>query len=155
VAVDLRDRTEHGSEDRLLLELERLWAASPGERPQSRGLPIHDVLVRALVLGWPAVMLTIYTLAPAAAPNATYPAWAYAAGYALLVGPLVAGLLGLKGQALAGLGLSTGLAGLGIGVGIACSATSHHMGAWWMAETAMFAGLAALSVACLALKLRA
>ena len=38
----------------------------------------------------------------------------------------------------------------GVPGGIACRATEHHAGSWWIVETGAFAALAVASVACLA-----
>ena len=42
------------------------------------------------------------------------------------------------------------LGALGVAIGISCRATAHHLGPWWIVETAGFAALTALSVACFA-----
>jgi hypothetical protein len=137
-------------------ELERLWAVSPdaeGARPSAssgRQRRAYRALVRALTVAWPAVLVAVFVFAPAPTPDVSYPAWVVGASLAVLLGPLVAGLLGVKGLPTAALVTSFALAGLGIAVGVACRATAHHTGGWWIAETAAFAALAGISLACLA-----
>jgi len=155
VAVEVRDRTVERS-DHVLDQLERLWALPAVDRRPRRKLAseTYGLCVRALVFGWPAVILGIALLAPSPAPGATYSSWMVAAGIALTLGPIVAGYVG-AGFPMLGLGMSASLGGVGIAAGIACRATAHHMGAWWMVETALFACLAVVSVAALALRARA
>lgn len=156
----LRKAPERTADDPLVRELERLWetpaaapvAAAPAvSRARSR---TYDGLVRALLCGWPTVLVAVFVFAPAPAPEASYASWVVAASLALLLGPLAAGLVAMKGSALPALGLSASLGGLGIAVGIACRATAHHTGAWWAVETAAFAALAAVSVLALAFRPR-
>jgi hypothetical protein len=138
--------------DALLAELEALWAveAEPGA-PRRPGRP-YDELLAAVVWGWPAVLVTITLFAPS--PSGAYAAWVAWASVALVIGPVLAGLVAISFPAV-GLGVSVLLGGTGIAVGIACRATAHHAGGWWAVETCLFAGLAAASLACLALRLRA
>ncbi|MBD0317304.1 MAG: hypothetical protein ICV71_02175 [Thermoleophilia bacterium] len=158
MAVELREPPRPAAEDALVEELEELWAASPdpigaGPRRRRRGI-LYDAFARGVAWGWPSVLVAIFVLAPAPAPDQTYAGWVVGASIAILLGPLVAGLLALNGWTGPALGLSGVLGGLGIAVGIACRATAHHTGSWWMVETTMFAALTALSVACLALRAR-
>ncbi|MDQ4019966.1 MAG: hypothetical protein M3188_09105 [Actinomycetota bacterium] len=142
--------------DRTLAELEALWAAdiAPEDAGRSGAAWPYRELRAVVVWGWPAVLLTVALFAPAPAPGAAYAGWVVAASVALVLGPLVAGLVGIAAP-FAGLALSAALGGLGVAVGIACRATAHHAGAWWGVETGLFAGLAAASLACLALRRRA
>jgi hypothetical protein len=159
MSVELREPREQVAEDAVLRQLEELWEASPAG-PSAlpvprRGDAAYGVLARVLAWGWPSVLGAVLMLAPAPAPGATYAGWVVGASVALVLGPVVAGLLALNGLRTSALAASAALGGLGIAVGIACRATAHHTGAWWIAETAMFAALAALSIACLALRPRA
>ena len=149
-------------DDELLDALEELWATEarepePEPEPEPRAYPrrrsLYGQLVRTLVVGWPAVILFVGALAPAPAPDVVYPTWIVAASVALYLGPLLAGLVGAW-NGVGGLGLSALLGATGIAVGIACRATSHHVGAWWMVETALFGAFAAASVAALVLRAR-
>ncbi len=155
VVVDLREPAHPAADAALVEELEELWEASPGRAADSRrarGNAVYDVLAKSVAWGWPAVLAAIFVLAPAPAPQQTYAGWVVGASIAILLGPIVAGLLALNGWTSSALSLSAALGGLGIAVGIACRATAHHSGSWWMAETTMFAALTALSVACLAMR---
>ncbi len=157
MAVELREPPPPAVEDALVEKLERLWAASPDsvevESRRLRGTR-YDALARGLAWGWPSVLVAIFVLAPPPAPDQTYAGWVVGASVAILLGPLVAGLLALNGWTSPALGLSAVLGGLGIAVGIACRATAHHTGSWWMVETTMFAALTAVSLACLAVRAR-
>jgi hypothetical protein len=134
-----------------LRELEELWAA-----PAARGSRTPVVsslspwLVRALVLSWAAVLVVVLGLAPAANPEAATPLWADLTLTAWSVALLTGAILGRMGYGRAGLAGSGISAGCGVVLGYACRATEHHVGSWWLFETAAFAGLALLSIACLA-----
>jgi hypothetical protein len=150
---------EPPARDELVEELEALWAATPAAEPTqvSRRSPTLAIvgrsLTRIVVFGWPVVLVPVFGFAPEPHPGVVYPAWVIAASVALLLGPPVAGLVGL-GRPLVGLGMSAVLGGMGIAVGIFCRASAHHLGAWWMVETAAFATLAAVSIAGLAVRRR-
>ena len=150
----LREAPER-TDEALLRELEALWeapaAAEPRPSPRSWA---YGPLVRTLVGGWPAVLLAIVLVAPAAAPGEVYPAWVVGASFAIFFGPVLAGIVGGNGRPGIGLALSASLAGLGVAVGIACRATAHHSGSWWAVETGLFAALAAVSVLALAVRPR-
>lgn len=158
MAVELRERPRRAAEESSLEELEALWEASAdGAREEfrpARRNAAYAVLARALAWGWPTVLLAIFFLAPAPAPDQTYAGWVVGASVAILLGPLVAGLLARSGWTGPALGLSGTLGVLGIAVGVACRATAHHAGSWWIAETTMFAALTAVSLACLAVRSR-
>ena len=155
-----KQAVEPVSDDALVAELEELWTSSPAVPPAPAGEPVRrriDVyrrLPRALVLGWAAFFVAIFVLAPAADPAVATPAWVDAASVAILLGiggaALTAGFA--PGFALACSALA---AGLGVPVGIACRATEHHIGSWWIVETGAFAALAVASIACLAARRRA
>ncbi len=157
VVVDLREAPHPAADAALVEELEELWEASPGravEPRRARENAVYDVLARGVGWGWPTVLVAILVLAPAPAPGQTYAGWVVGASVAILLGPIVAGLLALNRWTSSAFSLSAVLGGLGIAVGIACRATAHHTGSWWMVETTMFAALTALSLACLAVRAR-
>jgi hypothetical protein len=142
---------------RELDELERLWSA-PAAAPRARRSPVR-VLVpvvlggRLLAAAWIAVLVVALAAAPAA-ENVTPPLWTDVVLFAFfgaLAGAAAAArrapLWGFAGSALAG--------ALGTVLGVACRATEHHTGGWWIYETAGFGALAALSLAGLARRLKA
>jgi hypothetical protein len=145
-------RAAPAADDELVLELEQLWrrpASEPASEPRRSRL--YPLALRALVFGWPAFLIFI-SLAIPPGNEALTPAWVDAASVGLILALVGAGALAFLPWIALGL---TGLAGgLGIAVGIACRATEHHLGSWWLVETAGFSALAALSVACLALRAR-
>lgn len=144
-----------GREDAGLRELEALWAAPAARRPRrSVAARLSPWLVRALVLSWAAVLVAVVGFAPAANPEAATPLWADVTLTAWSVALLAGAVLGRMGYGLAGLAGSGISAGCGVVLGYACRATEHHVGSWWLFETAAFAGLALLSVACLAARRR-
>jgi hypothetical protein len=150
---------EPAADDPLVDELERLWETSPDEpvaaaaEPARRRVDLHGVLSRALVYGWIALFVAVFTVAPAPDPAVRAPVWVDAASVALLVGVLAAALVAGLFPRIA-LACSALAAGLGVPVGIACRATEHHAGSWWLVETGAFAALAVASVACLAARSR-
>ncbi len=158
MAIELRDAPRPAAEEASLEELEALWKASSDPTHEAdapaRRRAAYAVLARALAWGWPSVLVAIFVLAPAPAPDQTYAGWVVGASVAIVLGPFVAGLLARSGWTTPALGLSGTLGALGIAVGIACRATAHHTGSWWIAETAMFTALTAVSLACLAVRAR-
>jgi hypothetical protein len=147
---------EPAADDPLVVELERLWETSPDEPlaaaakpPRRRRFHLHRVLSQALVYGWIALFVALFTVAPAPDPAVRAPFWVDAASFAILVGVLAAALVAGIFPRIA-LACSALAAGLGVPVGIACRATEHHAGSWWLVETGAFAALAVASVACLA-----
>ena len=143
------------ADDPLVAELERLWerssdaAPTPEVRPARRRVDVPGLLSKALVVGWVVFFVALFAAAPPADAAVATPAWVEAASVAIVLAVLVAAFTAatVPGFALACSALA---AGLGIPVGIACRATEHHAGAWWMVETGAFAALAVASIACLA-----
>jgi hypothetical protein len=139
-----------------LQALEELWAA-PAARPRGRRSRPHFVrLVRALdrtlLLAWGAALVVVIGLAPAPNPEASPPLWANLTLTAWWIALLAAGILAWSGRARRVLACSALSAGCGVALGYACRATEHHVGSWWLVETAAFGALALLSVAGLAVR---
>jgi hypothetical protein len=152
------DQTRPAAEDALVHELERLWdapAAGVGQ-PRAPAAPrgrrdAYELLRAALVWGWPTFLVSLLLFTPAPEAGAITPGWVDLASVAILLGVPAAAFMA-RVLPRGSLAVSGVLGGLGIAVGIACRATEHHLGAWWLVETTGFAALAALSVACLALR---
>jgi hypothetical protein len=145
-------RAAPAADDELVRELEQLWRRPVAEPPSApRQSRVYPVALRALVFGWPAFLIFI-SLAIPPGNEALTPTWVDAASVGLILALVGAGALAFFPWIA--LGLSGLAGGLGIAVGIACRATEHHLGSWWLVETAGFSALAALSVACLALRAR-
>jgi hypothetical protein len=137
-----------------LQALEELWAA-PAVRPARRRSRPHvarlvRALDRTLLVGWGAALVVVIGLAPAASADASTPLWANLTLTAWWVALLAAGILARSGRARPALACSALSAGCGVALGYACRATEHHVGSWWLVETAAFGALAVLSVAGLA-----
>jgi hypothetical protein len=107
----------------------------------------YEELVGTLVWGWPAFIVFAGAFAPDSSGVAR-PSWVYAASAILLLGLPVAGFVGAAFPT-AGFLASGALAGVGMAMGISCRATAHHLGSWWIVETAGFAALGVLSLVCL------
>ena len=154
-AVAPPERGPERADDPLVAELEELWATPAEERPAATGEParrrldVQGALSHALVFGWIALFVAVFAFAPAPDATVRVPVWVDAASVAILVGVLAAALLAAIVPRVA-LACSALAAGLGVPVGIACRATEHHAGSWWLVETGAFAALAVASVACLA-----
>lgn len=142
-----RERTDD------LRALEELWAAPAlGEPPvQRRRLPL--VPGGLLVAGWLAFFFVLLPYEPQPEPGMSNPAWGTALIVSLFVVLFAAGavgpLLSRAGFALAG---SAGL--LLAVIAVACRATTHHMGSWWLAELAAAVVLTGLAAAGLVQRLR-
>jgi hypothetical protein len=142
-----RDRTDD------VRALEELWSAPAyGERKvEQRRLPlVPGVLVAA---AWLAFFFVMLPFEPEPEPGMSNPMWGDALVVSLLLVLVAAGAVGpalsKAGFALAGIG---GL--LLVVIAIACRATTHHMGNWWLAELAVATALTALAAAGLAQRLR-
>ena len=146
--------TEERASD--IAELERLWEAPSASEPATSGLArAHEHLVRAatdrgtLTLAW-IVAVVVLGAAPVPAEEADAPlVWwdaLYFVGVVLAV--VGAGALLSRFVRLPHSWSSSVVAGaFGIVLGIGCRASSHHLGNWWLAETAAFAAVTAVSVA--------
>jgi hypothetical protein len=107
---------------------------------------------RVLVVAW----VTVLTVALAAAPAAegvTPPLWTDVVLFGFFLALAGAATAATRAPLWA-FGASAVAGALGTVLGVACRATEHHTGAWWIYETASFAGLAALSLAGLATRFR-
>jgi hypothetical protein len=88
--------------------------------------------------------------APVPADEADAPLVWWDAVYLLLAVALVVGpgfLAARLAHVPRGWACSAVAGGLGVILGIACRASGHHLGSWWLLETAAFAAVAAVSVA--------
>ena len=130
-------------------ELERLWAESPAaplEEPLPAELPDAVRVLRQVVgWGWPAFILLAALVAPSGAEDMPRAAWVDPTSWAML-GLLALGYLALAAPRI-GFSLFAGAGALGVALGIDCRVSAHHLGAWWMVETTIVAGLAAASIA--------
>ncbi len=132
-------------------ELERIWAEPTHEPRVAPRLPEHVLRLRQLVgWGWPAFILLVAIATPSGAEDVPRAAWVDPAGWAMLV-LLPLGYLAFAALPRLGFGLFAAAGALGVALGIDCRVSSHHLGAWWMVETAVVAGLACAAVAGLAL----
>jgi hypothetical protein len=148
-----RDRLEE------IRELEELWAAPAAtERPLPAGprrlnlsLPwIHGWYLAA---GWLGFFAMVLVAEPAPSPDMHTPLWADLLVGANLVALFGAALLGpLFGRV--GFGAAGVAGGVGIAIAIACTATGHHAGNWWLAELGVTAALTGLAAAGFAQRLR-
>ena len=142
-----RDRTDD------LHALEELWEAPAfGELETARRrLPV--VPGALLVGGWLAFFFVLLPFEPTPEPGMSNPMWGDAVVVSLLLVLLAAGAVGPAFSKL-GFGLA-GLGGLLLGViAVACQATGHHMGNWWLAELGAAAALTGLAAVGLAQRLR-
>lgn len=144
------------SRDTPLDDLELLWATPARRSPTTSPAPplrerVRDLTPRGRTLGgaW-FVAFVVLSAAPVPADEADAPlVWwdALALGVAVLavvgVGFLAARLAHVpRGWACSAVG-----AGLGVLLGIECRTSGHHLGYWWVFETAAFAAVAAISLA--------
>lgn len=153
--LDPRREAEASAAD----DLERLWAASPDAAPAPARettpepepllaeLPPRVRYLRQVVgWGWPAFLLFPALLAPAGAEDVQRAAWVDPAAWSMLLLVLL-GYFALVTFPRAGFGLFAAAAVLGVALGIDCRVSAHHLGAWWIAEAAVAAGLAAAALA--------
>ncbi len=147
-------RTEERATD--ITELERLWEAPSASEPATSGhARAREHLVRVatdrgtLTLAWIAAVVVLGA-APVPADEADAPLVWWDALYLVGVVLAVVGIGALLSRFVR-LPLSwssSAVAGaFGIVLGIGCRASAHHLGHWWIAETAAFAAVAAVSVA--------
>jgi hypothetical protein len=135
--------------------LEQLWkqpAAKP-ERSQVDSPPRKSYREsrdwsRPLLVAWIAIMVALYVLEPRPSDPGATPLWGTIVLLAFTYA-LIASTIGLAGRRPWGLGASALAGGLGMVVAVACAATGHHAGAWWIIEAVAFTGLAAGSIAAL------
>jgi hypothetical protein len=147
---------ERESGKRDLDELELLWQAPARPHPETAPAPrLRDRLWhlatsgRALAVAW-ATAIVVLGAAPVPADEADAPLVWWDAVYLLVAVGIVVGP-GFLAARLAhiprGWACSAVAGGLGVILGIGCRATEHHLGSWWLLETAAFAAVAAVSVA--------
>ena len=132
-------------------ELECIWAEPARDAaedwPCRAELPEGVVRLQQLVgWGWPAFLVLAALVAPAGAEDVPRAAWVDPAGWTMLA-LLPLGYVGLMTLPRLGFGLFAGAGALGFALGIDCRASAHHLGAWWIVETAILAGLACAAVA--------
>ncbi|HEX2044303.1 MAG TPA: hypothetical protein VHF23_01610 [Gaiellaceae bacterium] len=139
-----------------LRELEELWAApavpEPGARATERRL-LPTVPGGALAVGWTIFFVGVLLFEPASSDSVHTPLWGD-----LLVGGFVLTLMAaaLLGSPFARFGFAAATVGgvLGMAVAVACRATGHHLGAWWLLELGAAAALTALAATGLRQRLR-
>ena len=142
--IGLRETTTRTSVD----ELEALWALPAAERARPDVRDRAFPLGKLLALAWPTLLVALMAFEPAPADeNAPIPLWedlVFGGFFLALVAAAVAGWRRHGRFAYA----ASAVAGVfGIAIAVACRATEYHLGAWWLAELAAFAALAALSMA--------
>lgn len=137
-----------------LRALEELWAAPAARRPRLRSARPVRALNGALLVAWSVALVVVIGFAPAGNPEASTPLWANLTLTAWWIGLLAAGILGWSRRVGAALACSFAAAGCGVALGYACRATEHHVGSWWLVETAAFAALGLLSAAALVARRR-
>jgi hypothetical protein len=148
--LDTRDRADQ------IRELEELWAAPSAPEPARRSSHARSLpqIPGALVAGgWLAFFAMVLVAEPAPSADVHTPLWGDllvgANLVALFAAALVGPLFGRFGFAAAG------IAGcLGMAIAIACTATGHHAGNWWLAELGVTAALTGLAATGLAQRLR-
>jgi hypothetical protein len=142
-----RERTDE------LRALEELWAAPAlGEQPVRRAR-LPRVPGTLLAGAWLLFYFAVLPFEPEPAPGMSNPAW----GTALIVTMIVTlGMAAGLGALFARTGFALAAAGgvLLSAIAVACTATDHHMGSWWLAELAAAAVLTGLAVTGLIQRLR-
>jgi hypothetical protein len=130
-------------------DLEKIWELPSDERPAPEpGRRSFDA-ERFVPGAWIAVMASIILFQPAPSdPHAAVPAWGLTLVTIFWAG-LFATIFGLVGNRPWGMRASVATAGLGMAVAVACLATDHHTGAWWVYEMGAFTALGVLSLAAL------
>lgn len=101
---------------------------------------------RRIALAWIGSITGLLVFQPVPTnADAAEPAWATVLGVAFLaaLGAMAIGLARRERWAYA---VSGGAGVLGMFLAYACLASGHHLGAWWMIELGVFAGLTALSI---------
>ncbi len=145
-----RERTDE------LQALEELWAAPAlGERVERRAWPSRVPRVPgALVAGaWLAFYFFVLPFTPDPEPGMSNPVWGTALVWTMLGIVLAAAALGPL-FARVGFGLAVAGGVLLSAIAVACTATDHHMGNWWLGELAAAAVLTGLAAVGLAQRLR-
>jgi hypothetical protein len=137
-------------------ELELLWSAPAAEPSAPRSIARAAARValggHALAGAWIAVLAVALAGTPAA-EEVTPPIWTDVVLFGFLLALAGAGAAGRHAPRV-GFAASAVAGALGTVLGVACRATEHHTGGWWVYETAAFGALAALSLAGLARRLK-
>ena len=131
-------------------ELEALWEL-PEHDPQARRWRLSteadvSAAARRFAWIWVGTIVLIGFAEPAPAAGVHPPGYWYAAS-AIFWSALAAGLLSLLGPRRLALGSFATMGFAGIALGVACRASGHHAGSFWLVETLVF-GL--LGIACAA-----
>ena len=138
-----RERTDE------LQALEELWAAPAlGEKPERRAR-LPRVPGALLVGSWLVFYFAVLPFEPEPAPGMSNPAWGTALVVTMIVTLLAAAAVG-PAFSKVGFGLAAAGGVLLSAIAVACTATDHHMGSWWLAEltaAAVLTGLAAVGLA--------
>lgn len=138
-----RERTDE------LQALEELWAAPAlGEKPE-RSARLPRVPGALLVGSWLVFYFAVLPFEPEPAPGMSNPAWGTALVVTMIVTILAAAAVGPVFSKV-GFGLAAAGGVLLSAIAVACTATDHHMGSWWLAEltaAAVLTGLAAVGLA--------
>jgi hypothetical protein len=101
---------------------------------------------RRIAFAWIGSIAALIILQPVPTnADAAEPAWATALGIVFLAA-LGAMAVGLGRQQRWAYAVSGGAGVLGMFLAYACLASGHHLGAWWMIELGVFAGLTLLSI---------
>jgi hypothetical protein len=137
-------------------ELQRLYESSPDavETRPARDLTrpivtVSDAGARRLLIAWVAVLGIIFVFEPTPADaDAAIPLWADLAATGFVLS-FFGTMVGLATRRPWGIGASLAAVGFGGVLAVACAATGHHVGAWWLYELIAFAGLGALTVGAL------
>jgi hypothetical protein len=131
--------------------LEELWAAPAAAepRPAAERRKSFPLVPGAVLAGaWLAFWFVMVPFEPEPAAGMANPLWGDILAWGLILSVLAAGALG---PALPKVGFAlAGLSGLLLAVvAVACKATTHHMGSWWLWElgaATVLTGLAAVGL---------
>jgi peptidoglycan/LPS O-acetylase OafA/YrhL len=144
------------TEDRLTKELESLYESPAARIPDARPEPQTPVErtravvsakdARRLLFAWAAVIGAIMLFEPRP-DNAgvAVPVWAEFAAFGFLTA-LFATAFGFGNRRPWASGASLVAVGFGAVLAIACAATDHHTGSWWIYELVAFGGLGLMTL---------
>ena len=140
-------------------ELEELWASPTApERPLAeesgrRLATLPRVPGWVLAAGWVGFFTMVLAFEPMPAENMQVPLWGDLLVGAQLVTLFLAAFVGVAFGRF-GFGSAVVAGGLGMAIAVACTATGHHAGNWWLAELGVTAALTGLAAGGLAQRLR-
>ena len=128
---------ERVRDDRELRELEALWTAPAALEP----LRVRPSLLDRLPIvpgwllagGWAVFFLVVIGFEPASEPQMAIPLWADLVFASMLTLLFTAAFAGRQLPRL-GFGAATVAGALGIAIAVACQASGHHLGNWWLFE---------------------